>query len=86
MNSIQQNVIKHKVGLLNLAADLGKVSRTCKVMGFPRDTFYRDHAAMDEGGVEALIGARRMKPNPCTTIMIAPSMAGCVAGARRCRL
>jgi len=34
-------VIKHKVGLLNLAAELGNVSRACKVMGFSRDTFYR---------------------------------------------
>lgn len=41
MNSISQNVIKHKVGLLNLAAELGNVSRAYKVMGFSRDTFYR---------------------------------------------
>ena len=34
MSSVQQNVIKHKVGLLNLAAELGNVSRACKVMGF----------------------------------------------------
>ena len=34
MNSISQNIIKHKVGLLNLAAELGNVSRACKVMGF----------------------------------------------------
>jgi len=38
MNSVHQNVIKHKVGLLNLAAELGNVSRDCKVMGFSRDT------------------------------------------------
>jgi hypothetical protein len=30
MSSVPQNVIKHKVGLLNLAAELGKVSRACK--------------------------------------------------------
>lgn len=40
MSSVQQNVIKHKVGLLSLAAELGNVSRACKVMGFSRDTFY----------------------------------------------
>ncbi len=28
MSSVQQNVIKHKVGLLNLAAELGNVSVT----------------------------------------------------------
>ena len=40
MSSVQQNVIKHKIGLLNLAAELGNVSRARKVMGFSRDTFY----------------------------------------------
>ncbi len=64
MSSVQQNVIKHKVGLLNLAAELGNVSRACKVMGFSRDTFYRYQAAVAEGGVDALIDANRRKPNP----------------------
>ncbi len=35
MSRVQQNVIKHKVGLLNLVAEFGNVSRACKVMGFP---------------------------------------------------
>jgi len=64
MNSVTQGVIKHKVGLLNLAAELGNVSRACKVMGFSRDTFYRYKSAVDAGGVEALIEANRKKPNP----------------------
>jgi transposase InsO family protein len=64
MSSVQQNVIKYKVGLLNLAAELGNVSRACKVMGFSRDTFYRYQAAVETGGVEALIDANRRKPNP----------------------
>jgi transposase InsO family protein len=64
MSSVQQNVIKHKVGLLNLAAELGNVSRACKVMGFSRDTFYRYQAAVETGGVDALIDANRRKPNP----------------------
>lgn len=63
MNSVNQNTIKHKVGLLNLAAELGNVSRACKVMGFSRDTFYRYQTAMAEGGVEALLDANRKKPN-----------------------
>ena len=49
MSSVQQNGIKHKVGLLNLAAELGNVSRAGKVVGFPRDTFYRYQEARDEG-------------------------------------
>ena len=63
MSSFQQKVIKHKIGLLNLAAELGNVSRACKVMGFSRDTFYRYQAAVETGGVEALIDANRRKPN-----------------------
>ena len=63
MRSVPQNVIKHKVGLLNLAAELGNVSRACKVMGFSRDTFYRYQSAVESGGVDALIDANRKKPN-----------------------
>lgn len=63
MRSVPQNVIKHKVGLLNLAAELGNVSRACKVMGFSRDTFYRYQTALETGGVDALIDANRRKPN-----------------------
>lgn len=63
MRSVPQNVIKHKVGLLNLAAELGNVSRACKVTGFSRDTFYRYQTAVETGGVDALIDANRRKPN-----------------------
>ncbi len=34
-------IIKHKVGLLNLAEELNNVSKACKIMGVSRDTFYR---------------------------------------------
>jgi transposase InsO family protein len=63
MASFNHNVIKHKVGLLNLAEELGNVSKACKLMGFSRDTFYRYQAARDEGGVEALFDKNRRKPN-----------------------
>ena len=63
MESFNQNVIKHKAGLLNLAAELGNISKTCKIMGFSRDTFYRYQAARDAGGVEALFEVSRRKPN-----------------------
>jgi len=63
MSSVHRNVIKHKIGLLNLAAELGNVFRACKVMGFSRNTFYRYQAAVETGGVEALIDANRRKPN-----------------------
>lgn len=64
MTSFNQNVIRHKVGLLNLAAELGNVSKACKVMGLSRDTFYRYQTAMAAGGVEALLDSNRKKPNP----------------------
>jgi len=63
MNSIQQSVIKHEIGLLNLATELGNVSRACKVMVFFHDTFYRHQATIETGGIEALIDANRRKPN-----------------------
>jgi len=56
-------IIKHKTGLLNLAEELGNVSKACQVMGYSRDTFYRYKSAVDEGGVEALLERTRRKPN-----------------------
>ena len=43
-----ERIIKNKVGLLNLAQELGNISRACKVMGFSRETFYRYQHAVDE--------------------------------------
>jgi transposase InsO family protein len=63
MNSVPQKAIKHKMGLLNLANELGNVSRACKVMGLSRDTFYRYQSAVAAGGVDALIDANRKIPN-----------------------
>lgn len=56
-------IVKHKLGLINLAAELSNVSRACKIMGLSRDTFYRYKAAVDEGGVDALIYKDRRQPN-----------------------
>ncbi|QTP37429.1 hypothetical protein B7759_06072 (plasmid) [Burkholderia glumae] len=64
MSSFNQNVIRHKIGLLNLATELGNVSKACKVMGLSRDTFYRYQNAVAEGGVDALFDSNRRKPNP----------------------
>ena len=63
MLNSNERIIKHKLGLLNLAEELGNVSRACKVMGLSRDTFYRYKAAAEEGGVEALFDQSRRKPN-----------------------
>ncbi len=56
-------IIKHKTGFLNLAEELGNVSKACQVMGMSRDTFYRYKSAVGDGGVEALIERTRRKPN-----------------------
>lgn len=56
-------IIKHKLGLLNLADELGNVSKACKMMGVSRDTFYRYKDAVDDGGVEALFEKNRRIPN-----------------------
>ncbi len=52
-------IIKHEAGLLNLAQELGNVSKACKVMGVSRDTFYRYQQSVEEGGVDALINQNR---------------------------
>ncbi|ABZ75858.1 integrase, catalytic region [Shewanella halifaxensis HAW-EB4] len=56
-------IIKHKAGLLNLAEELGNVSRACKVMGVSRDTFYRYQELVEDGGIDALIEKTRRTPN-----------------------
>ena len=63
MLNTTDKIIKHKTGLLNLAEELGNVSKACQVMGYSRDTFYRYKSAADEGGVEALFERTRRKPN-----------------------
>ncbi|MGQ5718973.1 IS481 family transposase [Pseudochrobactrum asaccharolyticum] len=56
-------IIKHKTVLLNLAEELRNVSKACQMMGLARDTFYRYKAAVEEGGVFALLERTRRKPN-----------------------
>jgi transposase InsO family protein len=64
MLNTNERIIKHKVGLLNLAEELGNVSKACQIMGLSRDTFYRYKDAVEDGGVEALLDTDRRKPNP----------------------
>lgn len=63
MINTNEKIIKHKVGLLNLAEELGNVSKACKLMGMSRDTFYRYKTAVEEKGVDALINQSRRQPN-----------------------
>lgn len=56
-------LIKHKVGLLNLAEELKNVSKACKVRVYQEIRFYRYQEFASTGYVDALINQSRRTPN-----------------------
>lgn len=63
MTALSQST-RRKLSLLQLAEELGNVSKACRIMGYHRDTFYEVQKAFKVGGVAALVEERRGPKNP----------------------
>jgi len=63
----EKKIARRKLSLLELAAELGNVSKACRVMGYSRQQFYEIRRNFQTYGAEGLLdkvaGARPPHPN-----------------------
>lgn len=78
MTQTERKVIRAKVGLLELAKQLGNVTQACRVLGYSRDSFYRFRDLYDRGGELALAEMTKAKPN--LKNRVAPEIEAAVVG------
>lgn len=62
--AVMSQSTRRKLSLLQLAEELGNVSKACKIMGYHRDTFYEVKRAFQVSGVASLVEQKRGPRGP----------------------